>query len=240
MNTGKFTPNLIKEALSKEERREIKNSSLRKAGVLIIIYPNSENSYSLVITKRTKGLKKHSGEPSFPGGRFDPTQDKDIIQTALRESFEEIGIDQNSIEILGLMDDLPTISGFIVTPVVGLIKSGVKLSFKRSKAEVDKIFVIPIEFFLDPKNFRETYSNIDGERFPIYFFDYINEQNEKCEIWGATSHMLVEFLKRVYGYNPSKMELHRFTKDRIEKLLKKRGTVKVILQHDEETKINQK
>lgn len=224
MIKGAFQKEQLKKILSKGDRFQIVNSNLRKAGVLIIIYPNLTNSYSLIITKRTEKLSKHKGEPSFPGGQYSP-EDTDIIQTALRESNEEIDLYTENVEILGLLDDMCTISGYVVTPVVGYAK---KLqNFILNHDEVDKIFIIPIEFFLDPKNFRETFMMIDNEKFPLYFFNYTDKDGKRYDIWGATAYIIIQFLKKVYSYNPSKTSFQRYTVERIEKMLNRSKKIKI-------------
>jgi 8-oxo-dGTP pyrophosphatase MutT (NUDIX family) len=216
MEPGKFDVTEIRRILSERTRYQITDESLRKAGVLIIIYPDNSNSYSLVLTKRTATLSNHKGEPSFPGGRYNPKKDNDIIDTALRESNEEIGIDTSNIEILGLLDDICTISGYIVTPVVGVANA--KLHFVKNDAEVDKIFVVPMDLFLDKQNFTESFSRLDSEWFPVYFFKHIDEDGQRNDIWGATAHIIVQFMKTLYSYNPSESGLKRYTPERIKRM----------------------
>lgn len=224
MEIRDFDPELIKEALASQDHIKITDPSFTPSAVLVLIYPNSQNSYSLILEKRTNNLKKHSGEISFPGGKFEPEKDKDKVTTALRETYEEIGITPDSIEILGFLDEFPTLTGYIITPVVGIIKTEAlsKIQFNRSKGEVQKILVIPIEFFLDPKNYSDSYVELDGEKFPIYVFNYFDKEGRRNTIWGATAHLLVQYLYTIYKYNPSKNDLKRFSRERILYLIKKR------------------
>ncbi|MCP4763866.1 MAG: CoA pyrophosphatase [archaeon] len=220
MKKDEFDPQLIKQALS-GNKHHLNNPDFKESAVLILIYPDENGSYSLVLTKRTSKMKKHAGEISFPGGRFDPETDKDRVATALRESNEEIGVNINSIEILGILSDIPTISNYIITPVVGIIKDKGKIDFKRSEDEVEEILVIPIQFFLDPSNFKERFLDIEEAKIPIYTFDYYKEGQIKS-IWGATAHLLVDYLSIIYDYNPSTTPRDQYPRKEIEKMLKRK------------------
>ena len=165
-------------------------------------------------------MKHHSGEISFPGGRHDPKTDNSMVETALRECEEEIGINRNEIEILGQLDDVPTMTGYIISPIVGKIDNG-KPEFIRSEDEVEQIFTIPISFFLDPTVFREQSMRVEGRKFPIFMFDY-HHKNKRHTIWGATAHILVDYLKKIHQYNPSTLPHTRYSKEEIEEIVQER------------------
>jgi len=211
--------NSIRDILKNNPPNRLKSGVLKHSAVLILILNNSD-SYSLVLTQRTRKMKHHSGEISFPGGRHDPDTDKDMIETALRECEEEIGINKDDVEILGQLDDVPTMTGYVITPVVGKIDNG-HPKFIRSEIEVEQIFTIPITFFLDPKNYREQSMRVEGKKFPIFMFDYYFESKLNT-IWGATAHILVDYLKKIHQYNPSSLPYTRYSMEQIEEIVKAR------------------
>lgn len=217
MIMNEFKIEELKKIFQNKKTSQLNSTVLRESAVLIIIYPFDTKTFSLILTKRNSKLKKHSGEISFPGGRFDAETDKDKIQTALRESFEEIGSNPEDIEVIGVMEDIFTLTGYGITPVVALAKK--KIKFEQSVDEVQKIMVIPIEFFLDPNVFSETTVNYGDEKAPIYNFNYTDSEGQNHSIWGATAHIIMDFLKSVYNYNPSKMNLKRPGKEKIEAIL---------------------
>lgn len=226
MQNNQFNPIEIERILKSYERKEIINTTFRQSAVLMILYPFIGDTYSLIITKRTMKLNSHKGEMSFPGGRFEPENDENKIITALRESEEEINANRNDIKIIGMLDDFLTLTGYIITPVVGIAEK--PISFKKSEDEVAQVFTIPIEFFLEPKNFTEQTFKFEDEKFPIYNFQYKDKDNKKYAIWGATAHILLEYLKKVYDYNASKSKLTRFPIEKMERFVaqRKAGRVK--------------
>ncbi len=209
----------IRDTLKNSPPNRLKSSVLKHSAVLILLLTHLD-SYSLVLTQRTRKMKHHSGEISFPGGRHDPKTDKDMISTALRECEEEIGINRNEVEILGQLDDVPTMTGYIITPVVGKIDNG-HPNFSRSEIEVEQIFTIPITFFLDPKNYREQTMRVEGRKFPIFMFDYYYESKLNT-IWGATAHILVDYVKKIHQYNPSTLPYTRYSMEEIEEIVQAR------------------
>jgi 8-oxo-dGTP pyrophosphatase MutT (NUDIX family) len=214
-------PNLnsIKTILNKNPPNQLKSKYFKHSAVLILLI-NQSDTYSLILTERTRNMKHHSGEISFPGGRHDPTTDRDMIETALRECEEEIGIRRDNIQVLGQLDDVPTMTGYIITPVVGILDIGNPI-FHRSKIEVEQIFTIPITFFLDPTIFKEQTMRVEGKKFPIFIFEY-QYKSKKHTIWGATAHILVDYLKKIHQYNPSTLPYTRYSMEEIEEILKER------------------
>jgi 8-oxo-dGTP pyrophosphatase MutT (NUDIX family) len=219
MLTGEPDFNSIKLILQNTPPNRLHSTILKHSAVLILLIDNSD-AYSLILTERTRNMKHHSGEISFPGGRHDPKTDKDMIDTALRECEEEIGIERSKIEILGQLDDVPTMTGYVITPVVGKFDGKIP-NFTRSEAEVEQIFTIPITFFLDPHVFREQTMHIEENKFPIFMFDY-HFKSKLHTIWGATAHILVEYLKKIHNYNPSNLPYSRYSMEQIEEIVKAR------------------
>ncbi len=154
------------------------------ASVLILIYNNS-----ILFTKRNKNLKIHPGEVSFPGGRFDPQLDKNLLDTALRETEEEIGVTRDKIEIIDRMKPFYTlITDIKVIPYIGKLKIA-KFNFKLNENEVEKIIIIPIKHLLNPKFKVRVPLKFRGEILYNTFYYYKNYL-----IWGATSRILDVFL----------------------------------------------
>ena len=152
-----------------------------KAAVLIPLLLK-EDGLSVLLTQRTNHLRDHAGQISFPGGRMDP-EDQSPNDTALRESQEEIGLDPQRVEIIGHLPQYLTVSGYSVTPVVGLVQA--QAEYVLDEFEVADVFEVPLSFLLDPANHqvRLWQSEQGGRRF--YSIPYENRF-----IWGATAGML--------------------------------------------------
>ena len=152
-----------------------------KAAVLIPLVLK-EDGLSVLLTQRTNHLRDHAGQISFPGGRMDP-EDQSPNDTALRESKEEIGLEPERVEIIGHLPQYLTVSGYSVTPVVGLVQA--QAEYVLDEFEVADVFEVPLRFLLDPANHqvRLWQSEQGGRRF--YSMPYENRF-----IWGATAGML--------------------------------------------------
>ena len=132
-------------------------------------------------------MEYHKGEVSFPGGVVDKIDDN-LESTARRETFEEIGVREGDIEILGQLDDMTTItSHFIVHPFVGIVPF--PYEFTINKNEVDHLIEVPLQFFLDPSQPRSYSMHYQGESFETPAFIY-----EGIVIWGATERILENFI----------------------------------------------
>ncbi|MHA1411122.1 MAG: NUDIX hydrolase [Promethearchaeota archaeon] len=216
-NSFIFNEKIIKEKLipcDSNSRISLEDDSFTKSAILFTIIPYEKKPYDLVLIHRTNRGSKHRGEISFPGGKFEPSKDASLMDTALRETCEEIGVDKKNVKIIGCLDDFPTLTRYIITPFVGLISKNQKL--KKDKKEVQKILKISIEFFLDKKNFKEQAIEIDGEPFPIFYYNYIESNTKKLyTIWGATAYLISSFIERVHGITHSKLGLKRFQLDKI-------------------------
>ncbi|MCX7554413.1 CoA pyrophosphatase [Marinicella sp. S1101] len=164
----------------------------RAAAVFFPFYWKHEEPWVL-LTKRNEQLKHHSGQVSFPGGAHEP-QDKNIKHTALRETFEEIGVARQHIELWGFLDGLPSISGFHVTPFVGEIKDVSELVIDHN--EVDKAFGVPFSFFQDHKNRTKHHVKTPWGKKHYYVFEY-----KKDVIWGLTAQIIVQLVDRMNEEN---------------------------------------
>ena len=157
----------------------------RGSAVLAPIYEHDSETY-LVLTRRSSALRVHSGEVSFPGGGQDG--DEDLRTTATREALEEVGMDPASVEIVGELDHLSTItsSSFIV-PYVGLLPG--RPDLVPSPAEVAAVLHVPFSELLDPEVFREERWNLFGTMRAMYFFELYGDT-----VWGATAAMVRQLL----------------------------------------------
>lgn len=168
----------------------------QRAAVLIpFIY--REKGWSLIFTRRTSDVPNHKNEISFPGGRYEDDLDNNLIHTALREANEELGIQK--VRVIGLLDDLITISRYVVTPVVGFIEDKEEVDFNNvNTQEIDYILETQINELALPEIFsvkEMTYQN--DFVFQVPFFDYGGEI-----IWGATGRILVNLLNKLNLLSP--------------------------------------
>ncbi len=152
-----------------------------RAAVLIplLLQPHG---LSVLLTQRTTHLRDHGGQISFPGGRMDP-EDAGPNETALRESEEEIGLERERVEIIGQLPEYLTVSGYSVTPIIGLVKP--QAEYVLDEFEVADIFEVPLSFLMDPANHQvRVWQSEQGSR-RFYSMPY-----EGRFIWGATAGML--------------------------------------------------
>ena len=180
-----ISPDHIRQFLESFQRQECNNRDLFPAGVLIPLFERNGELH-VVLTQRTDEVEHHKGQISFPGG-VKNGRDTTIIETALRETEEEIGLPRNAVNVLGMLNDFQTPSGFRITPVVAFLLS-VPLFFINT-AEVSQIFDVPLSFFLDVRNERVEQHERSGKMINVYFYRY-----GQYEIWGATAAMLRSFL----------------------------------------------
>lgn len=126
--------------LKQFDRREHNHEELTRAAVALIITSDPHEDPSFVITRRSAKLKNHAGQWALPGGRLDPGEG--VTQAALRETEEEIGVELDETQILGLLDDYPTRSGFVITPVV--LWAGPDITMRPNPDEVAAAYVVPL------------------------------------------------------------------------------------------------
>lgn len=171
--------------MAREER------ALTPAAVLVPLVERSEG-YTVLLTQRTAHLEHHAGQISFPGGRAEDG-DASPVETALREAEEEIGLQRRHVvEIAGFLDLYQTVTGFLVTPVVGFVTPPFDL--KLDAFEVAEAFEVPLAFILDPRNHESRSMFYKGQQRRYYVVPY-----ESRFIWGATAAMLVNFAHRLTG-----------------------------------------
>ena len=160
--------------------------NLAEAAVLIPLRPGP-NGLEILLTKRSEALRKHAGQISFPGGRRDP-EDDSLIRTALRETWEEVGIPQESVTIYGALLHMPTVTGYSITAYVGEFSESTELI--ANPDEIDELIVAPISEISDRRIHRVEQLQWNNEEFPVHYFDY-----GRHLVWGATGFMLDEFFR---------------------------------------------
>jgi len=176
----------LREALSRRQKSHIVDSNRVPSAVLVPVYCK-QGQYWLLFTKRTDRVKEHKGQISFPGGARHEG-DKTLIDTALRECAEEIGLVPGEVEVLGGLDDTVTVtSNYIISPFVALIPY--PYQFKVDGWEVEEIIEVPISALLDEDCRRQETEIINGQAVTSYSYHY-----QGRVIWGATARILHQFL----------------------------------------------
>jgi 8-oxo-dGTP pyrophosphatase MutT (NUDIX family) len=164
--------------------------SLTPAAVLIPVVAR-QSGLTVLLTQRTVHLRDHAGQVSFPGGRCEP-DDAGPEATALRETEEEIGLPRAQIEVLGILNEYRTGTGFAIRPVVGLVTP--PLDLKLDDFEVADVFEPPLEFLLDPANFRRESVEYRGALREYWAVPW-----QERYIWGATAGMLLNLRRFLFG-----------------------------------------
>ncbi|NII56597.1 CoA pyrophosphatase [Sphingomonas aerolata] len=160
--------------------------TLLPAAVLIAVTDRAEPG--VILTQRTETMRKHAGQIAFPGGRIDPGED--IVTAALREAEEEIALPRERVTVIGQADTYRTVTGFQVTPVIGVIPPDLVLH--PSEAEVANVFEVPLEFLLDSGNHVEA--SVEWQGHERHYYEII--WNDR-RIWGATAAMIVNLRRRL-------------------------------------------
>ena len=157
------------------------------AAVLVAVVDRPEPT--VILTLRPMTMRKHPGQISFPGGRIDPGDDGPV-DAALREAEEEIGLPRAAVEIVGTADRYRTITGFEVTPVIGIVPPDVPLT--PHPGEVEAVFEAPLAYLLDPGHQAVRTAEFRGRERSYFEIDY-----EGRRIWGATAAMIVNLSRRL-------------------------------------------
>lgn len=164
------------------------NGQYRQAAVLIPLF-KSNGEYKAVFTKRTNKVDDHKGQISFPGGGIEE-QDSTYEDTALRESYEEIGLLREDVTVLGRLDDTLTLaSNFIIHPVIGMIPH--PYDYQISQDEVDRIIEAPLSLFYP----KEPGSNMGNVEYGGITYHGLSYSYRGDVIWGATAKIMRDFIK---------------------------------------------
>ncbi len=164
--------------------------ALRHASVLVPLVDRGAG-LGLILTRRAALLKHHPGQVAFPGGKQDAT-DATPLAAALREAREEIGLDPATVRILGALDPHETVTGFQVTPFVGVVRAD--FAPVADPREVAEVFEVPLDFVLDPANLQ-----VLGRRWQGHWRSYYVIPYGPHYIWGATARMLKALGDRMRG-----------------------------------------
>lgn len=173
--------------LAGDAPEEEPGAPLTPAAVLVPVVDRPEPG--VLLTLRPHNMRRHAGQISFPGGRIDPGDDGPVA-AALREAEEEIGLARNRVEVIGTGDRYRTITGFDVTPVLGVVPPDLPLT--PSANEVAELFEAPLRILLDPDRQRVQTVNWQGQMRTYYEIEVDGRR-----IWGATAAMIVNLSRRL-------------------------------------------
>ena len=150
---------------------------------VLVPFINKDDEWHLLFTKRTNGVAKHQGEISFPGGAAEE-DDQDLIQTAIRETCEEIGIPGSQINILGVLAPVPTVSNYCVLPVISIVEWPQKLLLNHD--EVEDILLVPVAWLKDTENwYEEDFYYEPGKYKKVIHYQIY----QGVHLWGLTAHL---------------------------------------------------
>jgi 8-oxo-dGTP pyrophosphatase MutT (NUDIX family) len=161
---------------------------LKPASVLVPVMRRPDG-LRVLLTRRSETLRSHKGQISFPGGRREPS-DASAAAAATREAEEEAGIPPAAVEVIGYLDDYPTITRYMVTPVVGMVEDLAEV--RPCAREVAEIFEVPLSFVLEPANFERKILSREGFNVPFFELNY-----GAWRIWGATAGMLWNLSQKI-------------------------------------------
>jgi 8-oxo-dGTP pyrophosphatase MutT (NUDIX family) len=177
----------LKELLSRRSPKRINDDKLIPSAVLLPIY-YKEGEVHILFTRRTENVREHKRQISFPGGAYQEG-DNSLLDTALRESSEEIGLAPDRVKILGELDDTVTsVTNYVVSPFVGLIPW--PYDFRPDGWETDEIIEAPLPALLDEESWHHKTEVVAGREIKGYFYHYRGDV-----IWGATARILAQFLE---------------------------------------------
>ncbi|MGK5090478.1 CoA pyrophosphatase [Deltaproteobacteria bacterium TL4] len=165
-----------------------------KAAILIPIIEKNNELY-LLLTQRSKDLRTHSGQVAFPGGKKDE-EDETLFDTVLRESWEEIKLPKEKINIIGQLDQIISSYGYLVTPFVGWILN--PFSPTANTMEIESTFEVPLTFFMDESH--HTAEVIERRSYTYYSHHFLFGQ---YDIWGMTALLILRLLEVGLGHTPS-------------------------------------
>lgn len=177
----------IRAGLSSLQLRRVKEKYTRQAAVLMPILEHHDEPCFL-LTRRTEEVKTHKGQISFPGGMRQA--DESLESTALRETFEEVGIEPGKIEVLGRFHEYLSVTGYCVTPFAGFVSA--PFVAVPQESEVAEILLVPLRIFRDPEKLRVEQRVRRGKLRDVYFYSYGGH-----EIWGLTARIIRDFLQNL-------------------------------------------
>ncbi len=179
------------EGVTAHQPRVLSNNELARASVLIAI--TDQKDPEVILTLRSSQMPTHKGEVAFPGGKAEE-RDADATATALREAHEEVGLNPESVRVIGPLDEVVSRFGFLVTPILGIVPEDIELN--ADSREIEGVFRVPLKFFLEGQ--PDQIDQFGSFRGPRWYF-------EGYTIWGLTAMMIAELLNRFYDAD---LELH--------------------------------
>ena len=169
-----------------------KNIDLNLTGAAVLIpFTIRSNFIDILLTKRSAALDNHAGQVSFPGGRIDD-KDSNPIETAKRESFEEVGIKNKDIEVIGSLDVFQTGTGFRIIPIIGIVSENI--DYQINQNEVESIFHLPLDYLMDKSNHKKEIKTFQQNENIMEYNSNVIEYGSN-HIWGATAAMLMKLYK---------------------------------------------
>ncbi len=180
----------IRKVLEGRSPKKVKErGGLVRAAVLVPLFYEARSPHVLFI-KRTETVTHHKGEISFPGGTRDP-EDEDLLRTALRETHEEIGVKPEDVEVVGELDEIVTMSDFLVTPFVGFIPY--PYPFRLNPTEIEELVPVPLEAFLWDERWWKEKRRYGKKEREVFIYQWGPHQ-----IWGATARIMRGFLELLF------------------------------------------
>lgn len=165
---------------------ELRAQANVEAAVLVAVTDRPEPG--VILTVRREHLRTHAGQIAFPGGRIDPGED--AVSAAVREAHEEVLLDPSAVEIVGTLDKYRTVTGYVVTPVLGAVPPDLPL--QPHENEVADWFEAPLGYLLDPANQERASALFQGQTRHYYQINWNGRR-----IWGATAAMIVNLSRRL-------------------------------------------
>ena len=192
-NQNKLTLHSIEKSLEQFRPNEITRTNYERSSSVMIPLYEEDNEVHMILTRRSKMMRHHTSEISFPGGNSEP-EDTDEWSTAIREAYEEINLDPGLPKKIGTLESFITVgSKSFVTPVVATLEGRPEL--KANPYEVEKILHVPLTELLLPEVYHEEVWELrNGEQRNIHFFELIGDT-----VWGATGSMIKQFLTIIHG-----------------------------------------
>ena len=184
--------NKIRQGLA--EHKPLKNLQINKQASVLIPLLESEGELFVLLTQRSEKLRSHAGQVSFPGGKQD-TKDENSLETALRETFEEIGLNKKNIEIIGTLDQILSLHYYLVTPFVGLIPENF-VSIPNAD-EIEAVFKVPLTFFMNGDNHWTEEFKTPIATVLVHHFNF-----QDFDIWGLTAKLILRLLEIGLGHIP--------------------------------------
>jgi 8-oxo-dGTP pyrophosphatase MutT (NUDIX family) len=192
----------IRECLSALKPRTKADGFIRQAAVLMPVFELEQQSHFL-LTLRTEEVETHKGQISFPGGMREAQEE--LMDTAMRETFEEVGIQHDRIEILGRFHDYISINNIRVTPYVAFLHP--PFTIKPQAREVAEVLHVPFETFLDPSRLRIEKNTHSDQEIDVYYYSHGAHQ-----IWGLTARIIKDFFDTLQSHfckEPYGLSTHR-------------------------------